>query len=97
MYAIDFTERAIQDLAFFRKFEQQMILTAIEDQLTYEPAIETRNRKQLRPNDFAEWELRVGQFRVFYDVQVTVTIVQIEGIGYKEGNRLYLRGKEFEL
>jgi mRNA-degrading endonuclease RelE of RelBE toxin-antitoxin system len=62
--------------------------------LRYEPTIETRNRKYLRPNQTAEWELRIGKYRVFYDVDNVVRIVSIEAVGLKTGNTIRFRGKE---
>ncbi len=97
MYEIEFTTEAIQDLESFRKFEHHKIIDGIEAQLKYEPAVETRNRKRLRPNDVAEWELRIGKFRVFYDVYDQVRIVKVEGVGHKAGNRLFLHGEEYKL
>lgn len=85
MYEIELTQDALKDLRHLKKFEQQQIVAGIEAQLQYEPAVETRNRKRLRPNDVAEWELRLGRFRVFYDVNTVVQVVCIEAIGYKEG------------
>lgn len=32
------------------------------------PLLETRNRNPLRPNETSQWELRIGKYRVFYDV-----------------------------
>jgi len=92
MYNIEFSTEAIEDLKSFRKFEQKIILTEIEDQLQYEPTIETRNRFRMQPNDAAEWELRVDRFRVFYNVEQDVQIVSIEVIGFKRGNQLFVRG-----
>jgi len=97
MYEIEFTIEAIEDLDSFRKFEHRKIIDGIEAQLKYEPAVETRNRKKLRPNDVAEWELRIGKFRVFYDVYAQVRIVKIEGVGHKKGNRLFMHGEEYKL
>ena len=97
MFDIEFTAEAEHDLKWFRKNEQSEILDAIDEQLRFEPDVETRNRKRLRPNQTAEWELRVGNFRVFYDVATVVRIVSIDAIGLKIGNRLYFRGKEKEL
>ena len=54
--------------------------------------LETRNRKPLRPNEIANWELRLGKFRVFYNVEEEVLIVSIEAIGFKVGNLLFVRG-----
>ncbi|MBM4423334.1 MAG: addiction module toxin RelE [Chloroflexi bacterium] len=97
MYGIEYTAEAVEDLESLRKFEQKQVLDEIDAQLTYEPNVETRNRKRLRPNDIAEWELRVGRFRVFYDVREEVSIVKVEAIGYKAGGKLFVHGEEYEL
>jgi mRNA-degrading endonuclease RelE of RelBE toxin-antitoxin system len=97
MYEIDYTPEALQDLNLFRKFEQQYIVNEIDAQLQSEPNQKTRNRKKLRPNNVAEWELRLDKFRVFYDVRETVQVVKIAAIGYKRGNKLFIHGEEYEL
>lgn len=97
MYEIEFTVEALKDLKSLRKFEQQQVLTGIEKHLRYEPTVEARNRKQLRPNDVAEWELRLGKFRVFYNVEDEVSIVSIEAVGFKLGHLLFIRGEKREL
>lgn len=97
MYEIEFTPESIDDISEFRKFEQQTIFAEIKNQLSYQPTIETRNRKRLRPNDVAEWELRINKIRVFYDVFEQVQIVKVEAVGRKEGNKLFLHGKEYQL
>jgi mRNA-degrading endonuclease RelE of RelBE toxin-antitoxin system len=43
MFEIEFTPEAEQDLKWFRKNEQNVILDGIEAQLRYEPTVETRN------------------------------------------------------
>ncbi len=96
MYEIAFTIRAERDLKWFRKNGQNEILDGIEAQLCYEPTVETRNRKRLRPGQVAEWELRVGRFRVFYDVDDEEHGVSIEAVGLKVGNKVYFQGKEQE-
>ena len=45
-------------------------MDAVEERLGHEPAVETRNRKPIRPNPLAPWELRIGNLRVYYDVEV---------------------------
>jgi mRNA-degrading endonuclease RelE of RelBE toxin-antitoxin system len=97
MFQIKFTPDALEDLQFFRAYEQRQIIQSIETQLPYQPTQQTRNRKQLRPNDLAEWELRIDNIRVFYDVDIELSLVKIEAIGYKEGNRLFIRGEEYDL
>ena len=79
-----------------------LIRHTIEEQLTYEPAVKTRNRKPLiRPSTFgATWELRFGPencFRVFYRLAPERALVSILAIGIKKGNRLFIGGKEFIL
>ncbi len=43
------------------------------------------------------WELRIDIFRVFYNVDLESGLVTIAAIGYKEGERLFVHGKEYEL
>ena len=68
MYQIEFTPMARQDLRYFKKYEQNIIIDVIETQLLYEPTVETTNRFPRNPVEIAEWELRTGNFRVFYNV-----------------------------
>ena len=63
-------------------------------ELRYEPSVETRNRKRTRPNSMATWELRIAEFRVFYNVEEQVQIVEIKRIGEKEGNNFLFRGQQ---
>ena len=66
-------------------------------QLTYQPMIETRQRKKLRDNPVASWELRVGKHRVFYEIDERSRKVTIIAVGHKEHNILFIRGKEVQL
>ena len=84
-------------MAPFKKRERQAILDGIDEQLTDEPHVETRNRKRLRPNRTSEWEVRIGKCRVFYDVDQTDRIVQVRMIGEKRRNLLLVRGEEYTL
>lgn len=94
MYEIEFTPEWLQDLRYFRKFEQNIIIDGIQTQLIYEPAVETNNRFRRNPPDIAEWELRIGVFRVFYNVDKIVQIVTIEKIGEKPNNTVFFRGQK---
>ena len=96
-FVLDLTDSALEDLDFFKKYEQTLILDQMEVQLSHEPTTATRNRKPLEPNPLGEWELRIGGYRVFYDIVVNETMVKIKAIGYKEHNQLYFRGKEYPL
>lgn len=100
MFALNFTDSALEDLRHFKKGEQVTILEAIARQLVPEPLSPTRNRKQLRPNDLARWEMRIDNFRVFYDVEDLEDesrVILIKAVGLKVHNTLYLRGREFKL
>ena len=97
MFEIEFAHSARQDLKALRKFEQRLVLDGIGEQLRFEPTVETPNRKPLQPNDIADWELRLGKYRVLYNVEEQVKVVAIQAVGYKVGNELYLRGERREL
>ena len=97
MYEIIYTIEAEEDLKSFRKFEQQFLVDEIDKHLQFEPALPTRNRKKLRSNNLAEWELRIDKFRVFYDIQAVVKIVKIVAIGQKRGNKVFVHGEEYDL
>jgi mRNA-degrading endonuclease RelE of RelBE toxin-antitoxin system len=93
MYTIEVTPEAQEDLRWFSAREQRIILGGINSHLQYEPTIPTNNRKQLRPNDQAVWELRIGNFRVLYNVEENIQIIEIQRVGEKRGNRFFFRGK----
>src|SRR5215475_760424 len=97
MFQIEFTPEAIEDVEQLRAFDQRHIIGTIQEQLTYQPLEMTRNRKKLRPNKLAEWELRIIPFRVFYDVDPDHSIVRVVAVGYKQGNTLFIHGEEYEL
>ena len=97
MFQITFTPEAIADLLRFQKTERKQIVAKLESQLRQEPAVETRNRKRLRPNQLAEWELRVDRFRAFFDMDMENQLIKVVAVGYKEGSRLLIRGEEYTL
>ena len=78
--------------------ERSTALDEIERQLSHEPLVETRNRKPLRPNPIAPWELRIGKLRVFYEViPGDPGEVRIVAVGKKERNIVRIAGKEIGL
>jgi mRNA-degrading endonuclease RelE of RelBE toxin-antitoxin system len=89
MYEIEYVESVTDDLAHLRAYERTQILDRIEEQLTYKPTQQTRNKKVLigliPPWEHEEpvWELRVGQYRVFYDVDEVASVVIIRAIRHK--------------
>jgi mRNA-degrading endonuclease RelE of RelBE toxin-antitoxin system len=97
MFQVEFVPSALEDLQALPKAAQQTVLNRIEEQLTVAPTTVTRNRKHLRANPLSTWELRVGKYRVFYNVGDDAQVVTITAIGCKEHNKLYIRGREFKL
>ncbi|MBI3800296.1 MAG: addiction module toxin RelE [Deltaproteobacteria bacterium] len=74
--------------------QRATVLDGVDKQLIHEPTVETRNRKLMRPHPLAPWELRIGNLRVYYDVEdEPKPIVQIRAVGIKERNRVRI-GKE---
>jgi mRNA-degrading endonuclease RelE of RelBE toxin-antitoxin system len=97
MYDIEYTYTALEDLQWFRKHEQNLIVDGIDQQLRYEPTVETRNRKRMQVNEHAEWELRIGDFRVLYNVESQVRIVETQRIGEKRGNAFFFRRRKTDV
>ncbi|MGH8565605.1 MAG: type II toxin-antitoxin system RelE family toxin [Gammaproteobacteria bacterium] len=71
------------------------MVAEIREQLAHQPNAETKNRKSLRENPIASWELRVGKHRIFYEVDETVRTVGIVCVGHKKHNVLWVRGKRY--
>jgi mRNA-degrading endonuclease RelE of RelBE toxin-antitoxin system len=94
---IELSPSARDHLEALRKRDQQIVADAIEIQLTWDADKPTRNRKRLQDNPLAPWELRVGSFRVFYDVDMERKVVVVVAIGRKIHNRLLIGGEEIEL
>jgi mRNA-degrading endonuclease RelE of RelBE toxin-antitoxin system len=88
-YEIVVHELAVQELEAIRAFDQRRILADIRAQLSDQPGVPTRRRKcliDLTPSFEHEppvWELRVGEFRVFYDVSVDELLVNIRAVRRK--------------
>jgi mRNA-degrading endonuclease RelE of RelBE toxin-antitoxin system len=96
-FTIDLTKTAYRHLEALRRFDRNRILDAIRDQLTHRPDEETRNKKLLRDNPMADWELRVQPFRVFYEVDTAKTSVRVVAVGVKQRNMLVIGGEEIEI
>jgi mRNA-degrading endonuclease RelE of RelBE toxin-antitoxin system len=97
VFDICFTESALEDIAWFRGRDRQIVFDGIQQQLEHEPLTETRNRKKLRPNRTAEWEARIERFRVFYDADADREVVEVKVVGLKAGSKVFVRGKEFRV
>ena len=96
-YRIVYAEEIRDHLRSLTARQRAILFDSIEEQLTYEPTTETRNRKEMLPNSVASWELRIGDLRVYYDVTEEPQTVTVVAVGIKSGNRIFLGGEEREL
>jgi mRNA-degrading endonuclease RelE of RelBE toxin-antitoxin system len=96
-YRIAVTEEAKSDLTHYAAFERKLVVSQIREQLTHEPSVETRNRKRLRDNPISTWELRIGKYRVFYEVDEAFQSIRIVSVGHKAHNVLFIRGMEVRI
>lgn len=97
-YKIEYPPEVLEHLRFLTKNQQVTVLDMVDKQLSYQPTIKTRNRKPMRANSLAPWELRIGNLRVYYDVEEEpVPTVLIRAIGIKEGNTVRIGGEVVEL
>ena len=79
-----------------------LIRETIEEQLVFEPDVETRNRKPLqRSMTFEEaWEICFGpdhRFRVFYEIDHKAHAVYTLAVGVKQKDHLLIGGEEIVL
>ena len=93
MYKIEFSEGVADDLGAVPASQRTQVLDQIEVQLRHEPTRRTRNRKVLvglvprwEPVE-PVWELRIGEYRVFYDVDAGKSTVFIRAIRHKPPHR----------
>ena len=96
-YEIIFEPDAMDHLRALSARERVTVLDMVEEQLTFEPGLETRHRKRLRLNPLAPWELRIGALRAFYDIYTDMSEVRIVAVGRKRGNKLFIADQEFLL
>jgi mRNA-degrading endonuclease RelE of RelBE toxin-antitoxin system len=97
-YEIEVTPEAETDMGWLSARDRATLFEALGRRLPNEPTVENRNRKRLRPNPVAPWELRVGRLRVYFDVEESPRrVVTIQAVGVKDRSRLVIRGEEVEL
>jgi mRNA-degrading endonuclease RelE of RelBE toxin-antitoxin system len=89
MFRIVFSPGVADDLKHVRAHDRSRVLDRIEALLGTEPTVVTRHRKLLHgieppwDQETPVWELRVGEYRVFYDVDEANELVTIRAIRHK--------------
>ena len=97
-YTIEYSPETDGHLRVLTARQRTLVFDMVDRQLAHQPLIETRNRKPMRPNPVAPWELRIGNLRVSYDVvEVPESIVYIRAVGIKYRNRVMIGDEEIEL
>jgi mRNA-degrading endonuclease RelE of RelBE toxin-antitoxin system len=101
-YTLAFASAVTKHLRAIDAKHHALIREKLDEQLRFEPAAETTNRKPLRqPAPFGgAWEIRFGpnnRFRVLYDIDQEARVVQILAIGEKDRQRLFIGGEEAPL
>ena len=89
MYDLRFAEGVASDLKKVPVTDRRRILDSLEEQLVHQPNVVTKNRKiliDLTPSWEANppiWELRIGIYRVFYDIDENEKAVYVRAVRTK--------------
>ncbi len=87
-FKIFYRKLAEEDLDSLRTYDQRLIFDAIEKHLETEPTKESKTRiKKMKQPFWCEYRLRVGEYRVYYDVdeeKKEVTVVRVFEKGQTE-------------
>jgi mRNA-degrading endonuclease RelE of RelBE toxin-antitoxin system len=97
-YRIQYSPATEEHLRVLTARQRAIVFGAVQEQLAHEPGVETKNRKPMRPNPIAPWELRIGELRVYYGVaEDPEPVVTILAVGRKDRTRILIGREEFEL
>ncbi|MCC6766967.1 MAG: type II toxin-antitoxin system RelE/ParE family toxin [Deltaproteobacteria bacterium] len=92
MFGVRIAQLAVDHLATIRSYDRNRILDEIMTHLRNDPQQETPRRKQLPgvvpPFEHVQpvWQLRVGEFRVIYDVDSSTRLVIVRAV-LRKGRR----------
>jgi mRNA-degrading endonuclease RelE of RelBE toxin-antitoxin system len=97
-YRIEYSPDAVDHLRGLSVREQRNLVDAVDERLADQPTVETPNRKPMRPNPIAPWELRAGRLRVCDEVRVQPEpVVLVLAVGVKDRNVVRIGGEEIVL
>ncbi len=69
-FRIEYVPATVGHLKALTARQQSIVLDGVARYLSSDPMVETRNRKPMRPNPLAPWELRLGSLRVYFNVVI---------------------------
>jgi mRNA-degrading endonuclease RelE of RelBE toxin-antitoxin system len=97
-YRVEYSPDTEDHLRALTARQRAIVLDAVHEQLMHEPTVETRNPKPMRPNPAAPWELRIGNLRVYYDVEEQPEpVVYVRAVGIRQRNRVRIGKEAIEL
>ncbi len=88
-FTVELANSAREELRAMRPFDRQAVLERIRQVLTSQPNVETRNCKQLHGlkvpwNQVGDtWELKVDEFRVFFEIETNTDNVVVKAVRHK--------------
>ncbi len=82
MNSIEWTKKAVKQLRKFHKSDQKKIFTDAQD-LKKWPSC--HNVKSLKNHEY-QYRLRIGRFRIFFDVFSKIKIIRIEEVKKRDEN-----------
>jgi mRNA-degrading endonuclease RelE of RelBE toxin-antitoxin system len=89
---VEIMPSALKELQAIKVFYRRQIAETIDEQLQHQATTPTRHRKILQVSEasFAPplWELRIGDFRVFYDVAKQSQTVYVRAIREKPAHAM---------
>jgi hypothetical protein len=93
-----FARNAEHHLRLLTARQRATVFSGIHQHLSEAPLQEARNRKPMRANLIAPWELRLGSLRVYYDASAEPEpIVRVLAVGVKLRNRVLVGQEELKL
>ena len=93
MYEIRYSPSVTDDLKRLKIYVRQRILDSVDEQLGHEPTRQTARKKILQglippfEADPPVWQLRIGDYRIFYDVDQAESIVYVRAVRRKPPHR----------
>jgi mRNA-degrading endonuclease RelE of RelBE toxin-antitoxin system len=97
-YRIEDSPEAVEHLRQLTTRQQATVLDVVEQQLLHKPTVAARDRKRMRANPLAPWELRIGHLRVYHVVETKPEPrVLVRAVGVKDCNRVRIGREVIEL
>lgn len=80
-FQVHYEELVLSDLSGLRAFDRSRIMDEAEALLANRPNVAEGHKKILKLKDGSTiWQLRVGEFRVLYDVDINASMVKVRRV-----------------